>query len=114
MPDLAPYINLGIVSLLVLLAAYIGFPYLRGRAERADKADQERRDRAEIADQDRRNKADQERRDQAGLLIQHLQGVANNAERRLEAQTKEFLEALERRDKQNSDCLLYTSDAADD
>ncbi len=100
MPDLAPYINLGLGGILLILLVVLGFPILRFRMEARDKADQERRDRADKADQERRDRADQERREQAALLLQHLQTAATSAQRRSEEQTTEFLKALERRDQQ--------------
>lgn len=88
---------------LLFVAVIFGLPVMLTRMQNRDKADQERRERADKADQERRDKADEERRAQAALLLATLQTTIERAERRLEAQTKEFTEALARRDKQNSD-----------
>jgi hypothetical protein len=101
-PDIwswGPWIGL---LLAIVLAA---LPVILSRMANRDKIDQERRDRADKADQERRDKADEERRAQAALLLTTLQLAVDRAERRLEAQTKDFTEALTRRDKQNSDDL---------
>lgn len=85
---------------LLFVALLLGVPILRARMEARDKADQERRERADKADQERRDRADQERREQAALLLSYLQTAVANGERRLDAQTKEFLAELARHDKQ--------------